>query len=187
MAARRQQSLLTSFFGNHQGSNHKKKEEPKSCSSLVKVRRGKKKKDSTQEGDAVVLNMTDLSENERECVGLIKTFLKGGLYARSRLSQVIGNIWIYYQIENKKRRDFLFRLAKRELFESEMKQWIEQSKHDGSQAEAESKVMYWTAEEEVIEKAEAFVRDDDEEDEDDEDEDDKTPSSSSFSFSDSES
>jgi hypothetical protein len=60
----------------------------------------------------------DLSPEDRECVGLIKCFMRSGRFANDKLSKVIPNIWIYYEIKNTKKQRDLWNLAHFELMSS---------------------------------------------------------------------
>lgn len=49
---------------------------------------------------------------EKECLEVIKTFLKSGGYARERLEKVIGNIWKHYNITCTERQTKIMQCAK---------------------------------------------------------------------------
>jgi len=110
-----QQCLLTEFFGGKSATDLNTKRKSKQITKKKKIKNEPNHSDTSGCSQGCDVSYNKLSENELDCVGLIKTFLKSGMYARTRLTQVIGNIWIHYQIENPKRRNTLLRLAKFEL------------------------------------------------------------------------
>ncbi len=104
-------SPLSPSFPNFPLVSQIKKKRTRPSSSRTKH---PKTQNKTNTNNKHRLNL-DLTLNEKECLGEIKCFLKAGMYAKERLRQVIGNMWIHYQIQDPNRQSDLMQLAELEV------------------------------------------------------------------------
>lgn len=96
------QSLLTTYFRTNEDYSDNESGDMKNNTLDCNLDCN----DDTKENNGHAVMM------EKECLDVIKTFLKSGGYAKERLEKVIGNIWKHYNITSTERQTKLMQCAK---------------------------------------------------------------------------
>jgi len=56
-----------------------------------------------------------LTEEERDCLDLVKTYFKSGQYAHDLFFKVSSNVWKHYEIDSVSKQNYIIQTAKKEV------------------------------------------------------------------------
>jgi len=86
-----------------------------------KVIKKKEKKDKNNKKEKVLkvhkekAKEISLSEQEQDCLSLVKTYFKSGQYAHDLFFRVSSNVWKHYEIHSVSMQNYIVQTAKREV------------------------------------------------------------------------
>lgn len=89
-------------------------------SPTPKINKKKEKKDNLKIKENAPPKVTKakeicLTEEEKDCLNLVKTYFKSGQYAHDLFFKVSSNVWKHYDIHSLSKQNYIVQTAKREV------------------------------------------------------------------------
>jgi hypothetical protein len=114
------QKKMENFYVSQENTMDRPEKANIFMSPTPKINKKKEKKDNLKIKENAPPKVTKakeicLTEEEKDCLNLVKTYFKSGQYAHDLFFKVSSNVWKHYDIHSLSKQNYIVQTAKREV------------------------------------------------------------------------